>query len=88
MDGRLDELADHLRATGERPVERTANRWLGEAEALAVDLAEHDLDPATRQKRLSKIDDLLSNVDGTGDDHADDHVAAAREIVCELRGRS
>ena len=85
MDERLDELADHLRATGERPVERTANRWLGEAEAIATDVAEHDLDPATRQERLSKIDGLLSNVDGTGDDRADGHVAAAREIVEELR---
>jgi len=88
MDRRLDELADHLRATGERPVERTANRWLGEAEAIAVDLAEHDLDPATRRERLSKVDDLLSNVDTTGDDRADDHVATAREIVGQLRGRS
>lgn len=84
MDERLTALADHLRATGERPVERTASRWLGEAEAVAVDVAEHDLDPATRQERLSQIDHLLSNVDGTGDDRADDHVAAAREITDEL----
>ncbi|PSP96696.1 hypothetical protein BRC94_11740 [Halobacteriales archaeon QS_5_70_17] len=32
-----DRLHDHLRATAERPVERSASRWLGEAEAVAGD---------------------------------------------------
>jgi len=84
MDETLDDLAAHLRATAERPVERTASRWLGEAEAIAVDVAEHDLDPATRRERLGKIESLLSNVETTGDEQADEHVAAAREIVVAL----
>ena len=85
MDDRLDELARHLRATAERPVERSASRWLGEAQALAVDLAEHDLDPAVRQERLDTVASLLSNVEETGDERADERVDAARAIVAALR---
>jgi len=84
MDEQLDALAEHLQATAERPVERTASRWLGEAEAVAVDLAESDLNPSVRQDRLSKVEHLLDNVEETGDEQADEHVAAAREIVAVL----
>lgn len=87
-DERLSRLADHLRATGERPVERAASRWLGEAEAIATDLASGDLDAAARQKRLDQLDHLLSNVDGTGDEQADDHLASARELLAALRDES
>lgn len=85
MCDRLDALAEHLRATGERPVERTASRWLGEAEAIAVDLAEHDLERTVQQERLRTIEHLLSNVDGTGDETADEHLEAAREIVVSIQ---
>jgi hypothetical protein len=85
MDEQLDALAEHLQATAERPVERTASRWLGEAEAVAVDLAESDLDPSVRQDRLAKVEHLLENVEQTGDEQADEHVDAAREIVTVLR---
>lgn len=84
MDEQLDALAEHLQATAERPVERTASRWLGEAEAVAVDLAESDLDPSVRQDRLAKVEHLLENVEQTGDEQADEHVDAAREIVTVL----
>lgn len=84
-DERLAALHDHLAATAERPVERDASRWLGEAEALAADVAESDLDPAVVAERLGKIEHLLSHVEGTGDDAADDHVAAAREHLAALR---
>jgi hypothetical protein len=80
----LERLHSHLEATQERPVERTASRWLGEAEAIAADLAEADLDPTTVQKQLRKVRHLLDNVDGSGDDVADDHVAAARRMVADL----
>ena len=85
MDEQLDALAEHLQATAERPVERTASRWLGEAEAIARDLAESDLDPSVRQDRLAKVEHLLENVEQTGDEQADEHVDAAREIVTVLR---
>lgn len=72
---------DHLAATQERPVERGASRWIGEAEAVARDLAESDLAPAVVAERLGHVRRLLSEVDGTQDDEADEHVAAARTAV-------
>ncbi|QIO22035.1 hypothetical protein [Haloarcula sp. JP-L23] len=87
-DDRVSAVYDHLAATGERPVERTASRWLGEAEAVARDVAEGDLDPAVRRRRLETIAELLDNVAGTGDEIADDHIAAARVHLEELRSES
>ena len=80
-ESELDTLYDHLAATGERPVERTASRWLGEAEAIAADVAHGDLDPAVRRERLGKVEHLLANVEGTGDEQANEHVAAAEAIL-------
>ncbi|MDS0260606.1 hypothetical protein NDI56_14460 [Haloarcula sp. S1CR25-12] len=81
---RLDELYERLAATGERPVERTASRWLGEAEAVAGDIVRGDPDPDVRRERLAKVEDLLGHVETTGDEQADEHVDAARELVAEL----
>jgi hypothetical protein len=83
-DEQLRALYEHLAATGERPVERTASRWLGEAEAVAADLAEGDLSEDALPERLATVDHVLSHVDGTGDAVADDHVQAARDIVDDL----
>ena len=82
---RLDSLAEHIQATGERPVERSAARWLGEAEAIATDLAESDLDADARAKRLDQLDHLLSNVEATGDGEADEHLESARDLLAGLR---
>jgi len=83
-DDRLQELHEHLAATGERPVERTASRWLGEAEAVAGDIAHGGVDPAVCRERLEQIEHLLENVEGTGDQQANEHVDAARELVGAL----
>ncbi|MFB6224375.1 MAG: hypothetical protein ABEH86_11970 [Haloarcula sp.] len=80
-DDQLQALHDHLAATAERPVERTASRWLGEAEAVAADLVAGDLADDVLTERLAKIAHILANVNGTDDAVADDHVAAARDIV-------
>jgi hypothetical protein len=80
----LRDLYDHLTATAERPVERTASRWLGEAEAIAGDVAEASMDPSVCRERLEKVEQLLGNVDTTGDEAADEHVAAAEAILDEL----
>jgi hypothetical protein len=78
---RVQALHDHLAATGELPVERTASHYLGEAEAVVADaVAAGDDDVVTR--RVEQARDLLAEVDGTGDDAADEHVAAARSL-CE-----
>ena len=77
----IDALYDHLAATAERPVERTASRWLGEAEAIAGEVARSDLDPAVRRERVEQVAELLSHVETTGDEQADEHVDAARELL-------
>ena len=81
---RLEDLHDHLAATAERPVERDASRWLGEAEAVAGDAARADFDDDTLRERLGEVEHLLSNVESTGDEAADEHVAAAKGLVAEL----
>jgi len=83
-DERIQALHDHLAATGERPVERTASRWLGEAEAIAGDVAAGGMDDETKRERLGKVEHLLRNVEGTGDEAADEHVAAAKVMLDEL----
>ena len=83
-EARLRTLYDELAATAERPVERTASRWLGEAEAIAEDIAFGGMDPDVRRDRLAKVDHLLGNVESTGDERADEHLDTARELVAEL----
>lgn len=78
-----ERLHDHLRATEERPVERTASRWVGEAQAVAADAADGAAD-AVVEKRARQVVHLLENVDGTGDEAADDHIEAARAIAERL----
>lgn len=84
MSDDAQRLADHLVATGERPVDSRTNAWLGEAEALAVDIAEADLDPAVERERAGHVVDLLSNVESTGDEEADRHVEEARTLARRL----
>jgi hypothetical protein len=85
MDDQLTRtLQETLAATSERPVERTASRWLGEAEAIARDAAMTDLDESVRRERLREVRELLENVEETGDAAADDHVATAKELLAEL----
>ena len=73
-------LHEHLAATEERPVEREAGWRLGEAQALAAEVA-GGVDESTAARRADEIRTLLAEVDGTGDSEADDHVAAARDLA-------
>ncbi len=81
---RLRELYEQLRATEELPVERTANRWIGEAEAVAGDLADSDLPSEVVRERVGHVEHLLSQVDGTGSEAADEHVREAKDIVAAV----
>ena len=77
---------EHLAATEERPVEREAGWRLGEAQALAAEIAA-GADEETVVRRAGEIRTLLAEIDGTGDAEADDHVAAARELADRIAGR-
>lgn len=82
---RLRSLHEHLAATAERPVERTASAHLGEAEAVAGDVAEDPtVSPSVVRSRVETVADLLSHVEETGDDEADEHVERARELAAEI----
>lgn len=80
-------LHDHLRATAELPVETRASQWIGEAEAVVADVDGGDPPPSAVATRVEQAADLLANVEGTGDDEADRHLAAARELVGRIRRR-
>ncbi|WP_408958369.1 hypothetical protein [Natrinema sp. 74] len=77
-------LHRHLEATAEVPIDRTANRWLGEAEAIAGDIASNDLDRETTLERVAKIRGLLAEIDVTGHEGADEHLEAAKGICATI----
>jgi hypothetical protein len=81
------DLHAHLEATAELPVETRASQWLGEAEAVVADAVGPDVPAAVVEKRVGQVRMLLSNVEGTSNETADDHVAAARELVDDIEDR-
>jgi len=83
-DAAVAALYDRLAATGELPVERSAARWIGEAEAVAGDLVGESIPAPVRRERIGHVRDLLANVDSTGHPAADEHVAAAARIAAAL----
>jgi Fe-S-cluster formation regulator IscX/YfhJ len=87
-DDALRALHDHLAATAELPVRRDASHLLGEAEAVAADLADEpgEVDPAVVRERARHVRDLLARVEetGTDDPRADEHVEAAVRLVDRL----
>ncbi len=81
MEELLASLHDHLEATEELPLDESANRLLGEAQAVAADVADGSASEAVAKERVEKVADLLAEVDGTGHDEGDEHVAAARRAT-------
>lgn len=81
------DLHAHLEATASLPVEASASRWLGEAEAVCEDAVGPDVPEAVVEKRVGQVEMLLSNVEKTGNEEADDHVAAARKLAEEIGSR-
>ncbi|SHH15966.1 hypothetical protein [Halobaculum gomorrense] len=86
IDDRLNALYEHLAATAERPIARAASARLGEAEAVARDLADRPAEPETVRERAGHVVRLLREAGDTEDEAADEHVAAALEIARELAG--
>jgi len=83
---RVERLHAELEATEESPVDRTASRWIGEAQAVAADAASGGLSDEVVRERVGHVAELLGHVDGTGDDAADEHVRTAREIATDVAG--
>lgn len=84
VDAMLGDLHGHLAATAELAVETDASRWLGEAEVVAADVADGDAPAAAVETRVGQVRELLAHVEGTGNEAADGHVAAARELAAEI----
>ncbi|MEF8784262.1 MAG: hypothetical protein V5A39_15110 [Haloarculaceae archaeon] len=84
----LADIAEALQATEELPVERTAARWIGEAQAVATDLTRGEPAADTVRRRVGQVVELLDNVEDTGhpeaDERVDDAKAAAREALERL----
>jgi len=83
----VDELYDELRATEELPVDRTAGRWIGEAQAVAADVAEGDPPESVVHERVGHVRRLLSEVDDAGDAAATERVERASELAEEILDR-
>ena len=83
---RVERLHAELEATEESPVDRTASRWIGEAQAVAADAASGELNEEVVRERVGHVVELLGHVEGTGDDAADEHVATARDLAAEIAG--
>jgi uncharacterized membrane protein YccC len=81
LDELLASLHDHLEATEELPLDESANRLLGEAEAVAADVAQSNISDDVARERVEKVSELLAEVDDTGHDEGDQHVAAARRAT-------
>lgn len=81
---RVAAIHDHLAATQELPVETTASRWIGEAEAVAGDLVGADVDAGVLRERVGHVRNLLEQVDETGHPAADEHVERAADLAADL----
>lgn len=84
VEEKVEKLHDHLAATQELPVELTASRWIGEAEAVAGDLVGSDTDVEVIYRRIRHVVDLLENVDTTGHETANHHLAEAKQLAAEM----
>ncbi|WP_201740135.1 hypothetical protein [Salinigranum halophilum] len=88
LDDLVADLASTLRATEELPVAPSASTWLGEAQAVAEDLARGGLDDAVVRERVGHVHRLLTSAGDPDNDaaaaHVDDAVTLAETILAHL----
>jgi len=87
LEAEITQLSEHLAETRERPIERKASRWIGEADAIAADPVGPEtaaLDPNVIHRRVGHVAELLANVEETGDSTANEHVDAARDLATSI----
>ncbi|SDZ82312.1 hypothetical protein SAMN04488065_0582 [Haloplanus vescus] len=87
-DADVRELHDHLDATAELPVRPAASVRLGEAAAIAADVADADLPREVVVERVQKVASLLDGIETTGNERATDHVVAARRAATRILDES
>jgi hypothetical protein len=80
-------LNAHLEATEELAIRTEANRWLGEAHAIATDLTDAQLASQTVEKRVGHIEELLSQIEETDNSEADEHIQASLEAAKKIKKR-
>jgi hypothetical protein len=83
-DSNAAELHSHLEATEELPVDRTAGRWIGEAQAVAKDCMDETMTEEVRRERATEIAELLSHVESMENSDVGHHVERARELADRL----
>lgn len=83
----LEHLHSALQATEELPIEPSANRWLGEAQAVVADLVTDVPEVEVLAERLEHVDRLLGEIDDTGHPTAEDQLEEAIETVAKLHDR-
>lgn len=87
IDDLIMDLRSHLEATEELAIRTKANRWLGEAHAVAADLAEAQPSIQTIEKRVNQIEHLLRQIEETENEEADEHIRASLEIAKKIKNR-
>jgi hypothetical protein len=84
----LDALASTLRATEELPVAPSASVWLGEAHAVAADLAGDDVAPSVVHERVGHVHRLLTNAGDVENEAVAAHVADAIALTETILART
>lgn len=81
-------LHAHLAATEELAIDPTANRWLGEAQAAAADVADGIAPDAVVTKRAGQVERLLENAGDLDNADAARCVDAALAVAREILARA
>ncbi|MFD1587846.1 hypothetical protein ACFR9U_12715 [Halorientalis brevis] len=81
-------LYRHLAATEQLPLDPVANRWLGEAQAVAADIATSDVTPAVAIDRAATVVQLLESTGDIDNPEASEHVATSLTLARELAARA
>lgn len=76
-------LYRELAATEDLPIDPTANRWLGEAQAVAQEIR-GEVSSKVRREGAADIVGLLESIEETDNERADEHVERARELAKRL----
>lgn len=77
-----DRLYRELEATEELPIDHRANRWIGEAQAVADEIVEADAE--TRRAGAEQVVGLLDSVGETGNEEADRRIERALSLAERL----